>query len=115
MVKTIAISSGRGAVAKTALAGNSSISLSMVGKRVALLDADFGMANAHILLGQNPEKTVADFLRGDTDFEKIISKTQHDNLSFIAGGSALLELLNINNESRYEMIKSFFLTLKIFL
>ncbi len=107
MAISISITSGKGGVGKTNCAVNLAFSLSNLGKKVILFDADFGMANAHILLGQNPEKTVADFLRGDTDFEKIISKTQHDNLSFIAGGSALLELLNINNESRYEMIKSF--------
>ena len=50
MVKTIAISSGKGGVGKTSLAVNSSIKLSMEGMKVALLDADFGMANSHILL-----------------------------------------------------------------
>ena len=43
MVKTIAISSGKGGVGKTSLAVNASIKLSMEGKRVALLDADFGI------------------------------------------------------------------------
>ena len=52
MVKTIAISSGKGGVGKTSLAVNTSIKLSMQGMKVALLDADFGMANSHILLNQ---------------------------------------------------------------
>ena len=65
MVKTIAISSGKGGVGKTSLAVNSSIGLCMDGKKVALLDADFGMANSHILLDQKVEHTVQEILESD--------------------------------------------------
>ena len=64
MVKTIAISSGKGGVGKTSLAVNSSVRLSMEGKRVALLDADFGMANSHILLDQKVKKHSSRHFRG---------------------------------------------------
>ena len=48
MVDTIAIASGKGGVGKTSLAVNCAVKLCLDKKRVALLDADFGLANAHI-------------------------------------------------------------------
>ena len=106
MTISISITSGKGGVGKTNCAVNLALSLRKIGKKVLLFDADFGMANAHILLGINPDKTVADFLNNKALFNEIIVKTYND-LSFIAGGSALLELLNLNNQSRYELIRAF--------
>ena len=37
------------------------------GKKVVLFDTDFGMANAHILLGTNPRHSAANFLKGELD------------------------------------------------
>ena len=34
------------------------LALAKAGKRVVLLDADFGMANSHVLLGVNPKYTL---------------------------------------------------------
>ena len=51
MAVSIAVTSGKGGVGKTNTAVNA-ISLRKLGKRVVLFDADFGMANAHIMLDQ---------------------------------------------------------------
>ncbi|GIS17766.1 MAG: hypothetical protein CM15mP119_1700 [Alphaproteobacteria bacterium] len=64
MTVSIAVTSGKGGVGKTNCAVNLSLSLTKMGKKVVLFDTDFGMANAHILLGTNPKRTAADFLRG---------------------------------------------------
>ena len=54
MTVSIAVTSGKGGVGKTNCAVNLSLSLTKMGKKVVLFDTDFGMANAHILLGTNP-------------------------------------------------------------
>lgn len=52
----LAISSGKGGVGKTTLAVNLTLALASTGRRVALLDADMGMANADVLLGVSPTR-----------------------------------------------------------
>ena len=60
MAISLAIASGKGGVGKTTISVNLSLALAQSGKRVVLLDADFGMANSHVLLGINPQKNIAD-------------------------------------------------------
>ena len=56
MSNSIAIASGKGGVGKTTIAVNLALTLSQMGSKICLMDADFGLANAHIMLGINPKK-----------------------------------------------------------
>ena len=56
MTTSIAIASGKGGVGKTSIAVNLALTLCRLGSRTVLFDADFGLANSHILLGVNPKK-----------------------------------------------------------
>ena len=98
MATSIVVTSGKGGVGKTNTAVNMAISLCQIGKRVLLFDADFGMANAHIMLGINPKTTAGDFLNGNASIADITTKTDI-GLKFIAGGSGLTELLNLDNQA----------------
>lgn len=63
-VKVAAISSGKGGVGKTSFSINLAEALSRIGNRVLLMDADFNLANVHLMLGQTPDKTIADVMSG---------------------------------------------------
>ena len=105
MVQTISISSGKGGVGKTSLAVNLSLALTLENQRVALFDADFGMANGHILLNQKVDKTLFDMMDSEISLESVI--TDHfSGLKLIPGGSGVVEMLNINQEQRWALIRS---------
>ena len=105
MVQSIAIASGKGGAGKTSLAVNCAVKLSSDGKKVALLDADFGMANSHILLNQKIEHSVNDLLEKKLSIEDVILETP-TGLKLIPGGSGVLELLNLDSQKRWEIIRS---------
>jgi len=49
--KIITITSGKGGVGKSSLALNMAISLSRKGRRVLIIDTDFGLSNIDVMLG----------------------------------------------------------------
>ena len=50
-VQVIAVTGGKGGVGKTNVSINLSVCLAEMGRKVALLDADLGLANIDVLLG----------------------------------------------------------------
>ena len=71
-VRVIAIASGKGGVGKTNLSVNLGVSLCKLGKKVALLDADMGLANVDILLGLHPEYNLTHVINGEKTLGDIV-------------------------------------------
>ncbi len=71
-VRVMAVTSGKGGVGKTNLSVNIGIALCEMGRRVALLDADMGLANVDILLGMYPEYNLSHVLKGEKTLTEII-------------------------------------------
>ena len=99
MTETIAFVSGKGGVGKTSLAVNSAIKLAMTQGKVGVLDADFGLSNANIMMGVKAEKTISDFLSGKYPLKEIITDTH-------AGGSGTMDTLNLDSKERWKIIRS---------
>src|SRR4051812_50229649 len=63
--QTIAITSGKGGVGKTNLSVNLATVLAAMRRRVILLDADLGLANADILCNVQPRFNLAHVVAGE--------------------------------------------------
>ena len=99
--RVIAVTSGKGGVGKTNFTINLAIALSRHGKRVSIVDADFGLANIEVLCGIIPKHTLGDVLLGKKTMEEVLSDGP-EGIKFISGGSGITELANISaNQTQY--------------
>ncbi len=82
-----AFGGGKGGTGKSALAASVGFQLSRLGKRVVLVDADFGGANLHTCLGiPQGTRSLLDFLRaGGSVADEFAMATPYPNLRLIGG------------------------------
>lgn len=66
------VTSGKGGVGKTAVVANLAYTLSSMGKRVLILDADLGLANIDVVFGISPSYNLNHFFSGDQELHKIL-------------------------------------------
>lgn len=104
--RVITVSSGKGGVGKTNFAVNLAVALQKRGQRVAILDADFGMADVDILFGIKTRNTIYDLLYNDKSIEEIAASTP-EGIKIIPGGSGILELSEIDEEKRNKLLSEF--------
>lgn len=71
-VQVIAVTGGKGGVGKTNVSVNLSVALAGLGRRVLLLDADFGLANVDVLLGLEPKRTLAEVVTGECELRDVL-------------------------------------------
>lgn len=71
-VRVIAVASGKGGVGKTNVSVNLGVSLSKMGQRVLLMDADMGLANVDIMLGLQTRYNLAHVLDGEKTLKEVI-------------------------------------------
>ena len=103
----IGVASGKGGVGKTTISVNLALALIAQGKKVALLDADLGLANAQLLLGLNAPFNLSDVIAGNKTVGEV-SITSDEGLILIPGASGNAELANINALTAQSLIQSIF-------
>ncbi|HPY88074.1 MAG TPA: P-loop NTPase [Spirochaetota bacterium] len=97
MAKIIPVASGKGGVGKTFFVTNLSILLAQKGQRVVAVDLDLGGSNLHTMLGiKNDLYGIGHYIYDKTlPFDKIIHRTEFDNLKFIPGDALFVGAANI--------------------
>jgi len=70
--RTIAVTGSKGGVGKSNLVVNLAIALGRMGRRVVVVDGDFGLANLDVLLGLTPGRTIEHLLQGSATPEDLM-------------------------------------------
>ena len=84
--RVIAITSGKGGVGKTTLTANLGYALHKLGFKVALFDADIGLANLDVILKVNAKKNILNVLKGECELKDIVVEIE-DGFILIPGDS----------------------------
>lgn len=97
LARVITVTSGKGGVGKSNTAINLAIHMRKLGKRVIILDADFGLANIEIMFGTVPKHNLSDLIYKGKNIKEVITWGPGD-VGFISGGSGIAGLSNLNRE-----------------
>src|SRR6185369_6770948 len=101
--QTIAITSGKGGVGKTNLSVNLASVLAAMRRRVVLLDADLGLANADILCNVQPRFNLAHVVAGQRQLSEVLTPTPA-GFSLIPGASGLAKMADLSKSDRRRII-----------
>ncbi len=97
LARVITVTSGKGGVGKSNTAINLAIQFRKMGKRVIILDADFGLANIEIMFGAVPKHNLCDLIYQGKNIKDIITWGPME-VGFISGGSGIAGLSNLNKD-----------------
>ena len=95
--RVITVTSGKGGVGKSNTAINLALQFKKLGKRVIILDADFGLANIEIMFGTVPKHNFCDLIYQGKEITDIITWGPGD-VGFISGGSGIAGLSNLDRK-----------------
>ena len=87
----ITVASGKGGVGKSNFSVNLALALKGLGKNPVILDADFGLANVEVILGEHPKYNMSHLINGDCQIKDLVSESKY-GISFISGGSGIKDM-----------------------
>lgn len=97
LARVITVTSGKGGVGKSNTAINLAIQFRKMGKRVIILDADFGLANIEIMFGAVPKHNLCDLIYQGKNIREIITWGPME-VGFISGGSGIAGMSNLSRD-----------------
>lgn len=95
--RVITVTSGKGGVGKSNTAINLAVQFRKMGKRVIILDADFGLANIEIMFGAVPKHNLCDLIYQGKNIKEIITWGPME-IGFISGGSGIAGMANLSKD-----------------
>jgi flagellar biosynthesis protein FlhG len=105
-VRVLAIASGKGGVGKTNISANLAIGFTELGRQVALMDADMGLANIDVLLGLQPAFNLSHMLTGERTLEEIIVQGPA-GLKIVPAASGMQKMSQLSAGEQAGIIRAF--------
>ncbi len=105
LARVITVTSGKGGVGKSNTTINLAIQLQKMGKKVIILDADFGLANIEIMFGSVPKHNLCDLIYQGKNIKEIITRGPM-NVGFISGGSGIAGMSNLSKDNLTYIIQN---------
>ncbi len=100
----LAVTSGKGGVGKTNIAVNLAIRLSTLGRRVVLLDADLGTANADVLCNLSAAGTLAHVVAGRRTLKQVMIDAP-GGFRLVPGASGLARIAAMGDFERNRLME----------
>ena len=104
--RVISVASGKGGVGKSNFSINLGLQMRKLGKRVVIIDADFGLANVEILLGVSPKYSVNDILNGSVEMKDALTVGPLGCM-FLSGGSGISSLTDLTDNQILRLTDGF--------
>ncbi len=103
--RVISITSGKGGVGKSNIVANVGFSLSQMGKRVLILDADLGLGNLDVLLGLTPKYNLSHAVSGAKTISEIALRGPGD-ITILPASSGIQEMADLTEEQKAVFLNS---------
>jgi len=104
--RVITVTSGKGGVGKSNITLNLALAFAKRGRRVVIMDADFGLANIEVLFGLVPKFNLKHVFDGEKTIGEIITEGPM-GVKLVSGGSGIRELANMDDRQMGMVIEKF--------
>ena len=101
---TVAITSGKGGVGKTSLSVNLAICLAARRMKTTLLDADFGLANADVMLNLPSKANLSHVLSGRCELQDVMIPAP-GGFCLIPAASGLIRMADLSAFERHRLLE----------
>ena len=91
-----AVASGKGGVGKTFMSINLAVAMAMMNRKVLIIDADLGLANADIALGVTPSYCLQDAVFKGKSMDEIVVHTPY-GIDLLAASSGAREMVALGH------------------
>ena len=99
------VTSGKGGVGKTNMSVNLAYTLSNMGKRVVLLDADLGLANVDVLLGLAPKHNLFHLFHEGQNLDTILFQTPY-GFQILPASSGVSDMVSLTTGQKLDLLEA---------
>jgi flagellar biosynthesis protein FlhG len=102
--RIITVASGKGGVGKTNMSVNMALAYARLGKKVVIMDADFGLANVNVLIKMIPKFNLYHVCRKQKTMKEILVESEY-GISIVPGASGFSKIANLTDDERQNFIE----------